>query len=69
MERSSIKTQNQKRYISNQDILTSLIAIQKSLKEPCNIYGMLKVGLIGRDTKPFHPRLFYLVQFVCIGVT
>ena len=43
MESSSNKTQNQKRYISNQDIL----AIQKSLKEPCNIYGMLKVGLIG----------------------
>ena len=32
----------------------------ESLKKHCNIYGRLKLELIGRNTKSYHTRLFNL---------
>lgn len=39
----------------------------ESLKKNCNIYGRLKLELIGSNTKLYHTRLFYSFKFVCIG--
>ena len=40
----------------------------ESLKKHCNIYGRLRLELIGLNTKSYHTRLLYLFKFVGIGL-
>ena len=75
MKRSNNEIENEQLYISNQDTLTSLMAIQQQIlnvdfffkKKLFNIYGLLELALIGRDAQPYQPRLFYLFRFASIG--